>query len=91
MTIQHKTARALMYSWHGGMSSAFYQAASSGMVASWDNLLQECQCMRDDPYNPQDHAKLLEWIKKQQAKQKKEIVVCGQAYAALPWIGRTYA
>ena len=86
--IQSRTARTLMYSWHSGMSSAFYSAASSGLVRDWSALLAECESIKGDPDNPQDYAKLTEWIKHKQAKQKLSIVVQGQSYAVLPWVGR---
>ena len=78
--IQSKTARKMMYSWHGGQSCPLYAAASSGMVADWDSLLRACNCMKD---SKEDYAKLTEWIK--QAKQKSSIVVQGRSYAVLPW------
>ena len=98
--IQSRTARALMYSWHGGQECPLYAAASSGLVADWDALLAECESIKGDPDNPQDYAKLTEWIKHKQAKQKfsryraagllGSIVVQGQSYAVLPWVSRSY-
>ena len=87
--IQSKTARKMMYSWHGGQTCPLYAAASSGLVADWDALLYACNCMRGREY-PQDYAKLTEWIKHKQAKQKPSIVVHGQSYAVLPWVSRRY-
>jgi hypothetical protein len=88
--IQSKTARQLMYGWHGGQTSPLYAAASSGLVSDWDALLHECECMKNDPYNPKDYVKLTEWIKYKQSKQKFSVVVAGQSYAVLPWVGRSY-
>ena len=88
--IQSRTARALMYSWHGGQVCPLYAAASSGLVASWDALLYACNCMKDSKEYPLDYAKLTEWIKHKQARQKPSIVVQGQRYAVLPWVSRSY-
>ena len=88
--IQSKTARKMMYSWHGGQSCPLYAAASSGLVASWDALLHACNGMKDSKEYPQDYAKLTGWIKHKQARQKSSIVVQGQSYAVLPWISRSY-
>ena len=87
--IQSKTAREMMYSWHGGQSCPLYAAASSGLVANWDVLLYACDGMKDSKEYPQDYAKLTEWIKHKQAKQKFSIVQ-GQSYAVLPWVSRSY-
>lgn len=43
--IQSKTARKMMYSWHGGQSCPLYAAASSGLVADWDALLYACSAL----------------------------------------------
>ena len=40
--IQSKTARKMLYSWHGGQACPLYAAASSGLVANWDALLYAC-------------------------------------------------
>ena len=88
--IQSKTAREMMYSWHGGQSCPLYAAASSGLVADWDALLYACNGMKDSKEYPQDYAKLTEWIKHKQAKQKFSIIVQGQSYAVLPWVSRSY-
>ncbi len=88
--IQSRTARKMMYAWHGGQSCPLYAAASSGMVANWDSLLHACNDMKDSKEHPQDYAKLTEWIKHKQAKQKFSIVVQGQSYAVLPWVSRSY-
>ena len=84
MTIQNATARRLMYEWHGGMSSAFYAAASSGLVASYMALALECDGMQGP-----DKAKLLSWIIKRQS-HKTRVVVSGREYAVLPWVSRSY-
>ena len=85
--IQSRTARKMMYSWHGGQSCPLYAAASSGLVADWAYLLDSCNCMKDSKEYPQDYAKLTEWIKHKhkQAKHKFRIDVQGQSYAILPW------
>ena len=88
--IQNKTARQLMYAWHGGQTSPLYAAASSGLVESFDALLQDCVCMKNDPYYPDDYAKLTDWIKHKQSKAKFEIVANGSSYFVLPWVGRSY-
>ena len=88
--IQSRTARTLMYSWHGGQECPLYAAASSGLLADWDALLYACNCMKDSKEYPQDYAKLTEWIKHKKAKQKFSIIVRGQSYAVLPLVGRSY-
>ena len=88
--IQSRTARKMMYSWHGGQSCPLYAAASSGLVRDWSALLAECESIKGDPEHPQDHAKLTEWIKHKQAKHKSSIIVQGQSYAVLPWVSRSY-
>ena len=88
--IQSRTARNMLYSWHGGQSCPLYAAASSGLVADWDALLYACNGMKDSKDYPQDYAKITEWIKHRQAKHKISIVVQGQSYAVLPWVSRSY-
>lgn len=88
--IQNKTARELMYSWHGGSSSAFYAAASSGLVESFDALLNECEVMKDNPDYPHDYQKLTEWIKHKQSRAKTKVIFCGSSYFVLPWVSRSY-
>ena len=46
--IQNKTARQMMYAWHGGQTSTLYAAASSGLVESFDALLQACEYCREE-------------------------------------------
>lgn len=84
--IRNKTARDLMYSWHGGQWSAFYAAASSGLVASWSDLIQEV-CQIDEP----DRIKLREWLEYQMNKPRA-VRVCagGTFYGVLPWVSRTH-
>ena len=82
--IQNKTARRLMYEWHGGQSSALYAAASSGLVASFTALALEC-----DSVDQKDRSKLLSWIMARQANHV-QVVVAGRSYAALPWVARSY-
>lgn len=80
--IQHKTARRIMYEWHGGQCSAFYAAASSGLVACFDELRHECR-MIDNP----GRDKLMAWIEKQ-AQKKTRYIFCGASYTPLPWVSR---
>jgi hypothetical protein len=82
--IRNNTARNLMYSWHNGMSSAFYSAASSGLVRDWGALLAECESIKGDQDNPQDYAKLLPWIEHQQRKAPR-VEVQGSTFYELPW------
>lgn len=84
MAIQNRTARRLMYEWHGGQSSPFYAAASSGLVASFVALADECMTI-DEP----DRGKLLSWIQQRQQKAPRT-VVRGREYAVLPWVSRSY-
>lgn len=83
-TIQNRTARALLYSWHGGVSSAFYAAASSGLCASFTALALECDTMDD----PKDRQKLLSWIMKMQSQKRAQVCVMNRFYTPLPWVGR---
>lgn len=84
-TIQNNTARELFYQWHGGMSAAFYQAASAGLVVSYTALATECLTI-DEP----DRTKLMCWIQKRQAKFKNVVVVNGIEHFILPWVSRAY-
>lgn len=83
--IRNNTARTLMYSWHDGMSSSFYAAASSGLVRDWHDLLMACDSITDF----HDRAKLCEWLKHKQAKHKT-ITLRGHEYAVLPWAHPSY-
>lgn len=87
--IQNKTARKLMYDWHGGQSSAFYAAASSGLVQEWGELLRECETLKDNPDHPEDYRKLVEWINKKRNSQKFSVIVRGVSYSVLPWVSRS--
>ena len=86
MTIQNKTARQLMYAWHDGQWSMLYQCASSGLCASFDALIVDINRIDD----AKDKEKLKAWAEKKKAQHKTDYIVCGTAYAALPWIGRTH-
>lgn len=83
--IQNNTARRLMYEWHNGQTSAFYAAASSGLVACFDTLVWECKGMSDP-----DKAKLEQWIEHKKKKSKHVYIVQGQSYNVLPWVSRSY-
>lgn len=83
--IQHKTARDLLYSWHGGQGSPFYAAASSGLCASFDALKREAATMDDE----KDRTRLLEWIERRE-KVAPTVIVQGRAYRVLPWVSRSY-
>lgn len=82
--IQNNTARAMLYDWHGGQSSAFYAAASSGLCASFAALALECDGMQET-----DKSKLLAWIQRRQSKAPR-VIVQGREYAVLPWVSRSY-
>ena len=88
--IQSRTARKMMYSWHGGQWCPLHAAASSGLVYDWDALLYACNGMKDSKEYPQDYAKLTEWIKHKQSKQKFSVAVQGRSFAVLPWRSRGY-
>lgn len=83
--IQHKTARDLLYSWHSGMGSPFYAAASSGLCASFDALKREATTMDDE----KDRARLLDWIERRE-KVAPEVAAQGRMYRVLPWVSRSY-
>jgi hypothetical protein len=83
--IQHKTARDLLYSWHGGQSSPFYAAASSGLCASFDAIKREARGVDDE----KDRTRLLEWIERRE-KVAPAVIVQGRAYRVLPWVSRSY-
>lgn len=82
--IRNTTARNLMYSWHNGMSSSFYAAASSGLVRDWSALLVKCESIKGDPDNPQDYAKLSAWLTHQQRKAQR-VEVQGSTFYEMPW------
>ena len=73
--IGDKTARKLMYEWHGGGWSPFYKAASSGLVESFDSLLKAC-----DNVNGKNYNKLVEWVELQQTKAKIITTTDGKEY-----------
>ena len=79
-TITNKQARELFYDWHAGAASAFYQAASAGLVLSWDRLMQELQSMDTG----EDKQRLQEWVTKVMPGSS---MLCyhGERYYALPW------
>ncbi len=83
--IQNKTARDLLYSWHGGQRSPFYAAASSGLVKSWVELSDECSRIDD----PVDRNKLLCWMMQRQRKAPR-VCINNVFYSVLPWVSRTY-
>ena len=78
--IRNDTARQLMYDWHDGQWSAFYAAASSGLVADFDALLADCASINEK--NPR--RKLTEWIMHRAATCEGK-TVNGQFYSVLPW------
>ena len=78
--IQNKTARRLMYEWHSGQWSAFYAAASSGLIESFCELDTECETID----NPTDRQKMREWIHHRK-KADTRILINGRAYVVLPW------
>jgi hypothetical protein len=87
--IRSKTARNLLYAWHGGMMSPFYAAASSGLVEDWQalrNELQSCYNVCKDRHDSADLARLLDWLVDQRVKCVNRIVIHGNhRYIALPW------
>ena|SRR5437868_8822595 len=83
MAIRNSTARRLMYEWHGGMHSPFYAAASSGLVASFVALTDECMRI-DEP----DRGALMTWIQRAQQAAKPVTATDGRTYSALPWANR---
>lgn len=83
--IQNRTARRLMYEWHSGGGSPFYAAASSGLVASFVALADECARIDD----AKDRQALMIWIQRRQPKAPR-VVVHGREYAVLPWVSRSY-
>ena len=87
--IQSKTAREMMYTWRGHHLAAFYSAASSGLVRDWSALLADCESIKDDPYNPQDYAKLSEWLRHWQGKVK-QIMYNNTGFYVLPWAHSSY-
>lgn len=83
--IKQKTARAMLYDWHGGQWSATYAAASSGLVKNFEALLLEVRQITFEP----DRDKLTEYLLNQQSIGR---YVCkgstanpADYYLALPW------
>lgn len=87
--IQNKTARRIMYEWHGGQWSSFYATASSGLVESFDSLISEAETSKQyDEYG--DMAKLIEWLEHKKQKSKTQVFIKNSYYFVLPWVSRTY-
>lgn len=92
--MRNSTARQLLYAWHGGMSSAFYAAASSGLVAKWDDLYAEITTCYHSTTTTSDHkqlGRLLEWLTHQRGASTLWVnhPADGRTYSALPWSKRT--
>ncbi len=87
--ILDKTARRIMYEWHGGQGSSFYAAASSGLVESFDSLISEAETNKKyDGYG--DIAKLIEWLEHKKQKSKTQVFIQNSYYFVLPWVSRTH-
>lgn len=84
-TITNDQARELLYYWHAGAASAFYQAASAGLVLAWDKLMQELHSMDDG----EDKQRLQQWVAKVMPWSS---LLCyqGEHYYALPWVHASY-
>ena len=93
--IRNSTARQLLYDWHGGMSSPFYAAASSGLVADWDALLKEATTCHALPSNTRldrlKLSKLQHWLAAWRTRSTLWVnhPADGRTYSALPWSKRT--
>lgn len=61
--IRNATARKILYAWHGGQNSAFYAAASSGLVSHDDEerIFFECKDITDE----KTRFKMLDWLSEQ--------------------------
>lgn len=81
--LSDKVAREMLYDWHGGQSSPFYAAASSGLVESFDELAREARAV-----SPESYSALSQWIEHQR-ETAKPVVVQGREYFALPWASKT--
>jgi len=81
--MSNAAARQTLYDWHGGQGSPFYAAASSGLVASFELLAQEC----DEIGDGMTRARLLAWIEVQKERAPRVTVNRSQCfyYHALPW------
>lgn len=64
--IKQKTARAMLYDWHGGQWTAIYAAASSGLVKNFEALLLEVKTITFEP----DRDKLIEYLLYQHSKAR---------------------
>ena len=82
--IHNKTARRLFYDWHNGQFSAFYKAASSGLVDDINQLEYEIKSIDC----PKDKAKILTWWKAKKVKLSSVLII-NNFYIALPWVSRT--
>lgn len=81
--IKQKTARAMLYDWHGGQWSATYAAASSGLVEDQNALLSELTTISFQD----DRNKITEWLLKQ-IKLNNRAEIFGTDYLMLPWADR---
>lgn len=89
--IRDKTARSLLYAWHGGGGSAFYQAASAGLVADSVKLRNEIETLCHHASNVHNTAKdrqelekLKEWLEPWFSKPS-DFVMDDISYIVLPW------
>jgi len=80
--IRSATARQLLYAWHGGQCSAFYAAASSGLVALADRdaLLSELDAIT----SKKDRDRLRDWLTDQVSKNVR-LDAKGRHWIILPW------
>lgn len=75
--ITNEEARQLMYDWHGGQATMLYQAASSGLVSDWLELIREMSSIQRPDYTD---------LKVYLVDTKlKPVRVDGARYLALPW------
>ena len=96
--IQNKTARNILYSWHGGQYSSFYSAASSGLVESFNSIRSEIkQCINFTETvkgytkkDKQDLINLLTWIDNKESKIKSKVIIQGSNYSVLPWVSKSH-
>lgn len=67
--IRNATARKMLYDWHGGQWSAFYAAASSGLISHEDGrrIFDECREITDDA----TRGELAYWLGHQIKKDKR--------------------
>ncbi len=85
--IRHKTARKLLYAWHGGQWSLEYSAASSGLVEKPFLLFNSLQLSRDNttPKNALELSKLLEYLDFYLNKKANTVNISGENYLILAW------